>query len=133
MIALDTSVVVACFASWHEHHDRAVAMLDRRPELPGHVALEAYSVLTRLPDPFRAAPGIVAEFLTRTFARPRLVLDARAQATLPGRLAELGIAGGAVHDAHIAFTAESAGAELVTLDQRAFATYDRCGVRARLM
>lgn len=49
MIAADTSVVVAAFASWHEGHESALVALARRPRLPGHVALESYSVLTRLP------------------------------------------------------------------------------------
>lgn len=80
MIALDSSVVIAGFGTWHEHHERAVEVLRRTPRLPAHAALEAYSVLTRLPDPFRAEP-----------------------------------------------------AELVTLDERALATYERCGVQARLL
>lgn len=49
MIAVDTSVVVAAFASWHEGHASAVSALARRPRLPTHVTVEAFSVLTRLP------------------------------------------------------------------------------------
>jgi hypothetical protein len=34
MIAVDTSVVVAAFASWHEGHSGAAAALARRPRVP---------------------------------------------------------------------------------------------------
>lgn len=133
MIALDSSVVVAAFGAWHESHPVARETLDLRPALPAHAALEAYSVLTRLPDPFRAAPELVAGFLSAAFGTKRLVLGAREYGVLPANLARLGIAGGSVYDALIAMTAKSAGAEIVTLDRRAFATYERCGVGARLL
>lgn len=130
MIALDSSVVVASFGAWHEHHEPARKTLSEDPRLPAHAALEAYSVLTRLPDPFRAEPAVVAEFLRRTFLTARLQAAADG---LPERLAGIGICGGAVYDALIAFTAAAAGAELLTLDRRALLTYERCQVRARLL
>ncbi|PZS30235.1 MAG: VapC toxin family PIN domain ribonuclease [Pseudonocardiales bacterium] len=133
MIALDSSVVVACFGAWHENHAAALNVLEQGPLLPLHATLEAYSVLTRLPDPFRAAPATVAEFLRRTFPGPRLALDHKEHEALPTRLATLGVAGGAVYDALIAFTARAAGAELVTLDRRALGTYQRCGAPTRLL
>lgn len=86
-----------------------------------------------LPEPFRAEPLVVAEFLDRTFTSARLVLDADHQAALPARLAGLGISGGAVYDALIAFTVSAADAEIVTLDRRAFTTYQRCRAPARLL
>jgi predicted nucleic acid-binding protein len=133
MIALDSSVVVACFGAWHENHAAALSVLDQDPRLPLHTALEAYSVLTRLPDPFRAAPTTAAEFLRRTFPGPRLALDPAEHEELPTRLARLGVAGGAVYDALIALTTHAAGAELVTLDRRALATYERCGTSTHLL
>jgi predicted nucleic acid-binding protein len=133
LIALDSSVVVASFGAWHEHHGPARDVLAARPRLPAHAGLEAYAVLTRLPEPFRAEPRTVAEFLSRTFASVRLVLGADDQAGLPDRLAGLGISGGSVYDALIALTAGAADAELLTLDRRALATYERCRVQARLL
>ncbi len=133
MIALDTSVVVAMFGAWHEHHGVARDVLSLAPALPGHAALEAYSVLTRLPEPFRADPPVVAQFLHTTFPAARLVLDADRQAALPGRLAGMAISGGAVYDALVALTAQAAGAVLVTLDRRALAIYERCGAAVRLL
>lgn len=99
MIALDSSVVIACFGSWHEHHLAARMTLEEDPRLPAHAGLEAYSVLTRLPQ----------------------------------RLAGLGISGGAVYDAVIGLTAVAVGAELVTLDRRAMADYERCSVPVRML
>lgn len=131
MIALDTSVVVAAFGSWHEHHQLALEVLSERPRLTTQTAVESYSVLTRLPEPFRVDATIAAEFLRRTFTTPRLTLSARAYAALPTRLADAGVAGGAAYDGLIAFIAHDSGAELVTLDQRAISTYRRCGVAAR--
>jgi predicted nucleic acid-binding protein len=131
--ALDTSVVVASFGAWHEHHELATGTLADGPRLAAHTALEAYSVLTRLPEPFRAAPRTVVEFLGRTFPTERLLLAPAQQRQLPERLADLGIAGGAIYDGLIALTALDSGARLVTLDRRAVRTYDRCGVSASLL
>lgn len=55
MIAPDTSVLVAGFATWHEGHEAAVRALNRGVHLIAHAAVETYSVLTRLPPPHRIA------------------------------------------------------------------------------
>jgi len=133
VITLDTSVVVASFGAWHEHHLIALDVLPLSPRLVAHTALESYSVLTRLPEPFRAEAAVVVEFLRRTFAGSRLTLGRAAQDALPGRLAACGVDGGAVYDGLIALTAKSVGAELLTLDRRALDTYVRCGARVRLL
>lgn len=133
MIALDTSVVVAGFGAWHEHHRPALKLLAEEPRLAAHTALESYSLLTRLPEPFRADAETVVEYLRRTFTGPRLGLDPATQDRLPDVLAGYGVDGGAVYDGLIALTAQAAGAELVTLDRRALATYARCQVTARVL
>src|SRR5690242_10341267 len=43
----DSSVVVAAFASWNEHHEAALQALGDVRDIVAHVELEAYSVLTR--------------------------------------------------------------------------------------
>lgn len=128
MIAVDTSVVVAAFASWHDHHSEAIRIVAAKPELPGPVALEAYAVLTRLPPPHRAEGPIVRDFLVRAFRRTLLVLDAGGASRLVAQLVELGIVGGASYDAVIALIARQHGCELATLDHRALQTYERVGV-----
>ncbi len=133
MIAVDTSVVVAAFASWHEGHPSAAAALARRPRVPAHVLVEAYSVLTRLPPPHRAPADLAATFLRERFPDAPLVLPARAHLALVETAARTGLAGGAIYDALIAATVRHAGATLLTRDQRARSVYDRMKVRYELV
>lgn len=131
MIAIDSSVAVAAFASWHDRHADARAALAGEYALVAHAGVETYSVLTRLPAPHRAEPQLAADYLRRQFRRPWLTLDRRAQAALPARLAGLGIAGGAVYDALVGLTAATAGAALASCDERAFRVYELCGVQVQ--
>lgn len=133
MIAADSSVVVAAFASWHESHAVASRTLAGDVRLPAHAALESYSVLTRLPAPHRAEPRLVEAFLADRFPEPLLVLAAGVHERLLGELSSLGIVGGAVYDGLICATAREAEATLVTLDRRAAITYDRFRVSFRLL
>ena len=133
MIAVDTSVVVAAFASWHEAHRSAAAILDRGPRVPAPVLVEAYSVLTRLPPPHRANPIVVTAFLQQRFRHPPLTLPARAWSPLLSRAGERGISGGAVYDAVVAATVRHAGATLLTRDRRAVAVYNEVGVSYELV
>lgn len=133
MIAVDTSVVVAAFASWHEGHASAAATLARRPRVPAHVLLETYSVLTRLPPPHRAPARLVAEFLAERFSAQPLVLPGVEHARLIERAAEAGIVGGSIHDALVGATVRHAGARLLTRDRRAAPTYERVGVGYELI
>jgi predicted nucleic acid-binding protein len=128
VIAVDTSVVVAGFATWHEGHHAAVAALARKPLVPAHVLVEAYSVLTRLPPPHRAPADLVATFLAARFPDPPLVLPARAYLRLLEASARSGLVGGGIYDALIAATAGHAGATLLTRDERARSTYERMHV-----
>lgn len=127
MIAVDTSVVVSAFASWHEGHRAAVAVLGRKPRIPAHVLVETYSVLTRLPPPHRAPAGLVATFLSESFTSPPLVLPARAHIRLVEQAAAAGLTGGSIHDALVAATVRQAGAVLLTRDRRAAPVYERIG------
>jgi predicted nucleic acid-binding protein len=133
VIAADTSVVVAAFASWHEGHAVSTSAVSRRPRLPAQVILESYSVLTRLPAPHTAAAGTVREFLQLRFPALPLVLSSKAHAALMREAVGAGIVGGAIYDALIAFTAKSVGAALLTRDRRALPTYEKIGVRLELI
>jgi predicted nucleic acid-binding protein len=133
LIALDTSVVVAAFAAWHEGHDAAAAALTRRPRLPAHVVIESYSVLTRLPPPHRAPAAVVVAFLSARFPGAPLTLSGAAQRSLVGLAAREGLTGGAVYDALVAATAKRAGATLLTRDRRAIIAYEAVGVRYELL
>jgi predicted nucleic acid-binding protein len=133
VIVADSSVIVDAFASWHELHQAADAALADRAPLVAHSALEAYSVLTRLPPPFRAPADVVFEFLDQRGDGQFLVLSAQGHADLLRQLVRSGIQGGAVYDALIAATAAEAGAVIVSCDQRAAHTYRACGIEARLL
>jgi predicted nucleic acid-binding protein len=133
VIAVDTSVVVAGFASWHVGHKPALAALARGPRVPAHVLLEAYSVLTRLPPPHRAPADVVSAFLRERFGEAPLSLPPRAYLELVVSMAGAGLTGGAIYDALIASCARNAGATLLTRDERALPVYERVGVRYELV
>jgi predicted nucleic acid-binding protein len=133
LTAVDSSVVIAGFASWHEGHSAAVAALSRSPRLPAHVALEVYSVLTRLPPPHRAPAAIVVSFLEERFREPLLSLPASAHRRLLRQASGKGITGGGLYDALVAATASHAGATLLTRDRRAARTYDALGTGFELV
>lgn len=128
MIAVDSSVVIAGFASWHEQHLAALKALARKPRLVAHAALETYSVLTRLPPPHRAQAGMVEQFLRSRFSEPLLCLPERRYQDLVGTLSGHQILGGQVYDALIGLTAVAHDATLVSLDRRASLIYDLLGV-----
>jgi predicted nucleic acid-binding protein len=126
----DSSVVIAAFASWNQHHEAAVQALNESDveDLLAHTELESYSVLTRLPEPFRAEPVLVADYLHRDFPGRRMVLPERERRNLLRRLASLSISGGAVYDAMAAATAAHHGHRLLSCDRRAASVHDRLGV-----
>ncbi len=127
MRAVDSSVVVAAFATWHEHHALARTAMSSRPRLVAHAAVESYSVLTRLPPPHRANPSIVHAFITQRFTEPYLTLSEAGYQELLATVAARQILGGPAYDALIAFTAAEHQATLLSLDQRAAATYEAIG------
>lgn len=133
MIAVDSSVIIAAFASWHESHEAARQALDRRPQAVGHAAAESYSVLTRLPPPHRAPATLVRDFLLDRFTRPYLVLPGERLRDLLPALADSDIIGGATYDALIGLTARECGATLLSNDRRAAATYEAVGVQTTFL
>ena len=133
MIALDTSVVVAAFASWHEAHNRAVEAIGASPRLPAHAAIETFSVLTRLPAPHRASAIIVSRFLDERFPEPFLTLPGAAHRQLILEATDNTMTGGSIYDALVAATARHAGAKLLSLDRRAASVYRRLGLDFELL
>lgn len=133
MKAADTSVVVAAFASWHEHHESARRGLDGAVRLIEHCALETYSVLTRLPPPHRSPGDVARDFIRARFEQPFLRMGAPAHRAFVLGLPERAVSGGAAYDALVAATAAAFGAELLTCDRRAAAVYESYGVRVRFL
>lgn len=124
----DSSVVIAAFAEWNEHHEAAVEALGDVRDLVSHVELETYSVLTRMPEPFCADPMLVAEYLHEDFSGERLVLPEHERHQLVQRLASASISGGAVYDAIVGLTANQNGYQLLSCDRRAARTYERLSI-----
>lgn len=129
MKAVDSSVVIAAFATWHEYHGVARTAMAGHPRLIAHAAVESYSVLTRLPPPHRAHPSIVHTFITERFTEPFLTLSETGYQELLATVAASQIPGGPACDALIAFTAAEHRATLISLDQRAAATYEAVGAQ----
>jgi hypothetical protein len=99
--------------------------------LCGHALAETYSVLTRLPGDLRLEPLDAARLIEERF-EATLTLSPEVIRSLPGRLARLGIAGGAVYDAMVGLTAAEHDVALATRDLRAKGTYDAVGARVLL-
>ena len=125
---LDASCVVAAVCEWHRHHEVTRKEIERRKAagetavLAAHGLAEAYSVLTRLPEPHRLRPEDALAVLEANWGQTRLValVPSEYRSTL-GRCRDAGIGGGAVYDALIASCARKARVgELVTWDAGVF-------------
>ncbi|MGC5584699.1 type II toxin-antitoxin system VapC family toxin [Ornithinimicrobium sp. W1665] len=129
----DTSVLVPAFLPFHERHRQALRGLGGAElDLPAHVLLETYSVLTRLPAPHRMAPAAVLAALQRVTGST-LTLPGDGHLETVVALAAAGITGGAVYDGLVGMTAREHDRTLLTLDRRALPAYEAVGVRVRLL
>jgi predicted nucleic acid-binding protein len=131
--ALDTTVVIAALSPWHESHEIAQAACGPEARIPSHVLLEAYSVLTRAPEPFRVLPALAAEILSRSWEGRVLAPPVSAMNEFPVVLARAGVSGGATYDGLVALTARSHELTLLSLDRRAERTYKALGVEHRFI
>lgn len=128
MNAVDSSVAIAAFAPWHGAHDPAAQIVSSGVVLPAHAAMETYSVLTRLPDPFRISADAARGLLVRNFTEPFLQLSDAGYRSLIEIASSRGIVGGAIYDGVIAATVKEAGGILMTRDRRAIRVYDALDV-----
>jgi toxin FitB len=119
--------VIAALALWHELHESAAEALAGVRELPAHVVLEVYAVLTRLPAGLAVDATSAASTLARRFDRPPLSLDATQRGTVLETLSAAAVLGGASYDGLVALEAKAHGRTLLTVDQRAVPTYQRLG------
>jgi predicted nucleic acid-binding protein len=130
-VLLDTSVLVASCLTSHPAFQAARAWLlaMQRGELAvvvsAHTLLEAYSVLTRLPDRQRVGAAeayrILRQNLLDAPACTVAALTSDQYASLLERISHAGVVGGVVYDAAIVAVAVSARADaIVTLNTRDF-------------
>ena len=132
MKVADTSVIVAGAQSWNPANELAIASLGGCRRAISHTLLEAYSVLTRSPSPFRIDGPTVLAWLTAQFTS-EISLPENSHLTSLETLHEAGISGGAIYDGVIALTARHHRATLLTLDKRAIGTYARLGTKFELL
>jgi len=129
IFAVDTNCMIAAIAAWDKRHAEASAEIRVRlgrgeqMTIAVHALAEAYSVLTRLPAPYRLAPRIAYGFLESTFLARGSVfaLDAPGHIGVVQEAAEDEISGGRICDAIIGECARQAGASvLLTFNRRHF-------------
>jgi predicted nucleic acid-binding protein len=124
MIAVDSSVVIPLLCIWHEFHERAAIALQTRKKLllPLPVLNESYSVLTRLPSPYRVQGSAAYQSLHGSFSDASIAtLPADKAWSFLDEVQVAGITGGRIYDALIAAIAIEAGAqELITFNPRHF-------------
>jgi predicted nucleic acid-binding protein len=131
--ALDTSVVIAAFAPWHEAHTAARRAVTPETVVPAHVVTETYAVLTRMPEPFRMDATTAAEYLARQWRGRVIAPDAELYESVTTAAATARVTGGGTYDALVGLTAHSFGHELLSLDLRAERTYRTLGIAYRLL
>jgi hypothetical protein len=123
---------VAALAGWHDAHELARHAASEAV-IPAHARLETFSVLTRMPPPYRLLPATAADLLARWFPpKGILVPSSRLSRTVVERCREGGIAGGAVYDALVGLTAAEFEVTLLTRDERAAHTYGRLDIAFEL-
>ena len=133
MIAVDSSIAIAAYSTWHTAHHAADEALTADAGIPAHALLETYAGLTGFPAPYRTPAREVARWLGERCATILAPPTMDAHRDLAATLAHTGVIGGAAYDALIALTAKLAGAPLVSLDRRAMATYRLVGAEAHLL
>jgi predicted nucleic acid-binding protein len=127
IVFLDTSVLLAGLVDFGPQSAPSQSILHNVAEktLPSactawHCCLEFFSVATRLPPEFRVSPADAVRLLEEEVFARMLVHDlppASRLSMLRG-VAQDGIAGGRIYDAHIAEVARAAGAGVVVTDNR---------------
>ena len=115
---LDTSVLVAAFYSDHEHYALSSTLLLRCQKesacAAAHSLVEVYSVLTRMPGKNRASSGEVLLFLKDLRERLAIVsLTEEEYVEALQNASNMGIMGGGIYDALLAYCAMKVKAETI--------------------
>ena len=127
-VLLDTNCLVALAVQAHEHHSATHADYHRRRAagqqfvVPAQALVEAYSVLTRMPPPYRLSPAVAITVLESTWGTTETsaLTAAECWRVLRSQAAR-GVAGGRIHDGQIAECARKAKAdEILTWNTRHF-------------
>ena len=135
--SVDSNYLICSLQNWNPHHDATLADLENRLNqgqslhIIPHTLLETFSVMTRMPEPFRKPASLVEEILTRNFQDFPLTGPPEAADTwlLLSDLARKGVGGGQTCDRWIAWMAHKAGMQaLVTWNTKHFLPNDFAGL-----
>lgn len=129
----DSSIAIAAILTDHEAHAEAEDALAGCEMTIAHVALETYSVLTRMPPPLRLDATAAAAIINARLPSSRVALEADGYASSLDTLAAAHVSGGATYDGLIALAALERDLMLVSRDLRAARTYRALGVQFQLL
>lgn len=99
---MDSNYWIRILQSWNPHHQPTLADLEHRLNarhllhLIPHTLLETFSVMKRMPEPFRKPPALVNELMTLNFRDFPLIAAPPAEEAwrLIADLAQKGLGGG---------------------------------------
>jgi predicted nucleic acid-binding protein len=120
-VFLDTNVLIAAFVQDHEHHTRALPLMQKihaghdQGFVSAHALLEVYAILTRLPRSPRIMPPQAATLIETNILGYFTVsaVAGREYGDLVRKLGQDGIVGGQAYDALHMMSAEKAGVERI--------------------
>ena len=128
-ILFDTNIIVAAISEAHEMYSLCKPWFDQvridrtiRGFLSTHSLAEAYSILTRLPPPYRISPANVDRLLSENLTQfTKVSLTAEDYQTVIRKVVQLNISGGGIYDALIAQAALKANVDsLLTFNSKHF-------------
>jgi predicted nucleic acid-binding protein len=138
----DTNVLVAAFVEEHEHHARALDILDSVHQrsgqgfVSGHTLLELYATLTRLPRTPRILPRQAATLIEENILKGFTIvsLGSKEYEHLVLQLGRQATIGGQVYDALHLACAKKCGADRVyTFNTRHFQAVAETTLRSRIV
>lgn len=120
-VFLDTNVLVAACVDQHEHHARALPLMESVHKgmvqgfVSAHSLLETHAILTRLPRSPRISPSQAATLVHENVVKHFTVvaLTAREYGELAARLGRNSVVGGQAYDVLHLECAEKCGAERI--------------------
>ena len=139
-VGLDTSCLVPLICSWHAFHATTAAECERLRRqnvqlvVAVHALMECFSVLTRMPMPYRFSPGEAERLVIENFSKDSEIpgIDSAIVWSAIRDLALRELYGGRIHDAIIALCTARAGATvLLTWNVRDFLSIAPPGLEIR--
>ena len=133
-VFLDTNLLVAACVEEHEHHARALPVVEavhqgkHKGFVSAHSLLETYSILTRLPRSPRISPLQAATLVDQNIASRFTVvaLTAKEYRQLAQKRGRVSIMGGQAYDAlHLECAAKSGADRIYTFNVHHFARLGR--------